>query len=188
VDAATGGGGPGLPIGAPRSEYVTGLPVSGTPVESVAWLADSVRAHLVYFPVPVTIDRLAVAVLTLGEGATLRLGLYADAGGLPGASIIAPADTLDCSTTGLKQHSFAPVAVPAGTYWAVTQAGGGACKTRTTALGSWWPLGRGTGDAVNTDVMLKATRADSALPASLAGTAWQYDDDPHHGVLMRRSS
>lgn len=64
----------------------------------------------------------SVWVSTLGAG-NIRLGIYSDASGLPGA-LIATVGTASSGTTGAKDISFGKV-LPAGRYWLALQCDNG---------------------------------------------------------------
>lgn len=84
------------------------------------------RAHYVPIPVPrsLTIDRIGIEVTSSATGSpTVRLGVYADANGVPGALIL-DAGTVDASTTGFKEITISQ-ALTAGLVWlACAQQGG----------------------------------------------------------------
>lgn len=84
------------------------------------------RGHYVPIPVPrsLTIDRIGIEVTSSATGSpTVRLGVYADANGVPGALIL-DAGTVDASTTGFKEITISQ-ALTAGLVWlACAQQGG----------------------------------------------------------------
>ena len=84
------------------------------------------RAHYVPIPVPrsLTIDRIGIEVTSSATGSpTVRLGVYADGNGVPGALIL-DAGTVDASTPGFKEIAISQ-ALTAGLVWlACAQQGG----------------------------------------------------------------
>jgi len=72
------------------------------------------------------VQALAVQVFTAGSaGAVIRLGIYADANGVPG-TLIRDAGTIDATTTGVKTLSFSPPAITTpGWIWLAAASQGG---------------------------------------------------------------
>lgn len=99
----------------------------------------------------VTIDRIAANVATAGAaGSVARFGIYRDTGSFePGAALLLPAGTVDCTTTGLKEVTILQALTP-GVYWLAIKAevaaptfSGYAPSNRETPLNS---IGAAAGD------------------------------------------
>lgn len=81
----------------------------------------------------VVLTSLGVEVTTAVASSVIRLGLYADDHGYPGALII-EAGTIDGSSTGGKDASISLTLEP-GVYWTALQAEGGGPSIRTGTSG-----------------------------------------------------
>lgn len=82
-----------------------------------------------------TYDALQFNCTTAGAaGSTVRLGIYTDANGLPGARVV-DAGTVDTTTTGLKVATISQV-LAAGRYWLVNVAQGGTAPSCTVLSGN----------------------------------------------------
>jgi hypothetical protein len=102
--------------------------------QSVGSTTNLTPNRLFYVPFPVyattTFDKIALShqATLAGAGSVARVGIYADAGGLPGALIVEAATQIDLTTApALKPVSISQTLTP-GRYWlaAVVQATSGA--------------------------------------------------------------
>lgn len=117
-----------------------------------------------------TFTSMGVSVTVAGAtGSVIRLGVYADANGTPGARVL-DAGTVASDTTGVKTVtvSWAPVA---GRYWLAGAAQGGVAAPTTVTLASTYTTDLGVGSMAN--LLLTAPRVGctmtgvaGALPAS----------------------
>lgn len=106
---------PQIDTGAPARYYSTPSHYLSAQVRAVT--AGDLYAIPMLFNAGRPIDAFAVEVTTLGASAVARCGLYSvGANGLPAKLLVESAD-IDCSTTGVKVATFAPVSVPPGWYY-----------------------------------------------------------------------
>jgi hypothetical protein len=114
-----------------RSGLYYGLPyVSGS--AALTLVQSELLAQPLWFPVAATIDRLGVITIATGS-ATVRLGLYADAGtGIPGALLV-DGGTVDGSTTSAKEVTVSQAVGP-GLVWFAWAAQGAAAVVRGASL------------------------------------------------------
>lgn len=82
---------------------------------STALTADRIYAHPFLVPKAITLDKIAVNCTTLVAGGGLRLGIYSDSNGEPGALVL-DAGTIDSSGTGVKTKDINQTLTP-GLYW-----------------------------------------------------------------------
>lgn len=134
IDPPSGGGGGGA---APElhpgfvSEH-SGLPNWYTgwdaPLSGQVYANGTTLFHPLVLPAQATISRLAVVVQSGAANATVRLGIYASAGGRPTTRLI-EAPTVSAAASGTMESVLAaPLALPAGTYWLATHASGFAAQ------------------------------------------------------------
>lgn len=166
--------------------YYMGNPYGQNAAASSAHIANKIMAVPFYVPYRCEVDRIGVAVITGVAVSTIRVALYkAGSDGLPGNAMIAPTGTLDTSSAGGKEYSFAPVTVEAGWCWAVTQTGTTATfTTRMNAVDTRLQLGRSTLATVNPDMGIGASRTDADLPPVLTNLI-TWGADAGHGVMVR---
>lgn len=160
---------PGLPAGT----FVTNA-VNSTSLTAVAGLAG--RLELAPF-IPsrtITVNRLSVEVTTGVASAQARVGIYADADGIPGELLTGQGSLLDCATTGAKTSDIAGgLVLEAGAkYWLAIHSSSTA-TLRAIAVGALMPLGLPeTGTGHNTTRRVTAPFA-SGLPTTAPAAALQ---------------
>jgi hypothetical protein len=76
-----------------------------------------VTASPIYIPGAYSITHLAMIVAGAVASATGRVGLYADAGGRPGALLRSTAGGHDWSGAGFGEYPITPLAAGPGWYW-----------------------------------------------------------------------
>lgn len=104
------GGGPAGGSGFP------GTYTALTPLSQIQPANNSVYYEPLYFGASV-LTSLSTRVTIAGDATSVvRLGIYADAGGIPGA-LIADAGTVSSASTGYKTISGLSIPLAAGTYW-----------------------------------------------------------------------
>jgi hypothetical protein len=86
------------------------------PTTPVAHTLNDLVATPIWLPGGITVDRLGVEVTTAVATAVYRLGIYRDAGGIPGALLV-DGGTVDCSTTGNKTVTISQAINDPGLYW-----------------------------------------------------------------------
>lgn len=95
--------------------------------------ATTTQSVVTYVPIRLigkaTTRNMNINVTTGVAGSTIRLGIYANDNGGPGALIAEAAATVDSSTTGLKTATITQALGP-GTYWLAAVAQGGAPSVR----------------------------------------------------------
>lgn len=107
-----------------RSGYF--YPVGGAIASTNAALNNGVlRVGPFYVPAPTTFNLIGISVATLGD-ADFRLGVYRDAGGIPG-SLFLDAGLVSTGTSGAKELAIS-LAVPTGLIWV-----GGAVQNQVSA-------------------------------------------------------
>lgn len=142
-----------------------------------------VTSTTIYVPYVQTETRsmaaFSVWVTTLSSGKNIRLGLYSDNAGVPGA-LIATIGTASTTTTGIKDVSFGKV-IPAGRYWIGVQCEDTSLNYRAvsfTAGSSYAPLvGMGYDFSAGSDFAASSAYAyytqaqgyASGLPAAASG-------------------
>ena len=123
------GGGTGLLSGPVYSPVASGLYVGqpcGTTTNAVT--QSLLYASPLFLAKPCTLDRIGAEVTTLAATTNVRLGIYADSNGRPGALLL-DAGTIDATGNGAKEVSIS-LAVPAGLLWVASVAQGGAPTMR----------------------------------------------------------
>lgn len=88
-----------------------------------------------------SISELAMENTTSAGGAVVRLGIYADSGGYPGALLVQSLP-LDASANGVKTFTTAQT-LPAGLYWFALVVQGGSLTVRSSTTPSV-PIGTGS--------------------------------------------
>lgn len=147
------------------------------PIEGVTGLYAGVPlGRGVVWAVPIVVPDRAVYTrigFTLGSGiasCTARLGLYADAGGVPG-DLILDAGTVSCGTgdVGAREVVIAQDLFP-GLFWICIQAEGGAGDPAITWAGvnAWSVVGMSTPTAHDSAATIANT---GALPASFGAAS-----------------
>ena len=123
--AGSGGGG-GLPwipnlyyssMGAPFTASFRAEGDTAQPFLSQVLTLNRVYASPIYVPGAYTITHLAMVVAGAVASATGRLGLYADAGGRPGALVASTAGGHNWTGAGFGEYPITPLAAAAGWYW-----------------------------------------------------------------------
>lgn len=139
----------------------------------------------IIIPEPVSLDGFAVNVVTAGAGSspapTINVLLYADSGFFPTGAPLAASGDLAAGTTGVKQATFAPVALDKGLYWlgtlekAQTTVAALARALPATTMWHTMPLGTGAapaGYANGNDGQVVSVASGLSAP-SLAGAAYR---------------
>jgi hypothetical protein len=120
--AASGGG--GSATGHYRTPDVTAAdwvePYGPGTIAGTSTNANILRAVPLYLAESVTFDRIQIEVTTLGASSLVRLGIYNDNGGRPGALNV-ELGTVDSTSTGIKTLTIS-VTLAAGVYWLVAGA------------------------------------------------------------------
>lgn len=124
--ASGGGGGISASFGAiMTTTYAPVIIFTGGLSTTYATVQSREQAQPVIFARSATLTGIGISCSTLAASSVVRLGLRADAAGLPG-DLIADFGTVDTSTTGAKSITISQ-AVTAGTlYWVCVAAQGGA--------------------------------------------------------------
>lgn len=118
-------------------------------------------------PAAYAVDRIACAVTTGGSaGAVIRLGIYADASGQPGALLV-DAGTVAATTTGGKQITIAKT-LSAGLWWLALVCQGAPVTTPTLAGSYADALGIGGFDAADDLIGSAGARYGTSITGALA--------------------
>lgn len=155
---------PGLVTGA----YVAGI-VNASALTTIAALANRID-FMPFVPArSITVNELALEVTTLIALAAARIGIYADASGVPGALIIGSTANLDCTVLGVKTSTIASTTLTAGTvYWLAVHSSL-APTYRGIAAAALMPLAHNaTANAVYT--LQRGTATFGTLPATAPST------------------
>lgn len=89
----------------------------GITFTTAALAKDSIRLFAFYFAVPVTINAVALEITAPGEaGSVVRLGIYADLSGLPGA-LVSDFGTVAGDAVATPQITGLSVVLSPGLYW-----------------------------------------------------------------------
>lgn len=144
LGAGGGGGGGGDPV---SPGFKTGgayyfMPPGAGTVGTLTTTLALLQATPVYLPAGITIDRIGIRVTGgSGLGTLLRLGIYANTDGLPGALIL-DAGTVAANSVAHKEITVSQAISTAGWYWlvGVAQTAGGAIVSSIPGIGfpSMW--------------------------------------------------
>lgn len=117
-----GSGGPApWPFENPRlPHYFTAL--NGGVRTDIAMTADVLQCSRIVLAEDVFFTRIGVYVVTAAAGCTIRVGVYRDSDGVPGA--LAGGANLNAGTTGVKEANTSGL-LTAGIYWLAAVAQGG---------------------------------------------------------------
>jgi len=139
--------------------------------------------------VPMTIDRLAVNVNTVGATTNLRLGLYATgADGKPGAQVSGAGVATTAVAAGIVQGTVTTGQLPAGVYWFLIHSDAAhAISSGTAVLGV---LGQSAPNLMIRSAEYQLARTYQALPATLTGATLTEDTSTSAYFLgwVRRAS
>lgn len=152
------------PLRTSANNFVQTSGVTGTTTAAVAGTLTFVP---IVVPATVVTKNLYASVITAAAGATVRVGIYANANGGPGALIAEGDSTIDASTTGVKSTTITQT-LPPGSYWLAAVAQGGTPSLRTL-------VGRPPGMTGNSDPGASMsgwsqTGVTAALPATAVTT------------------
>lgn len=160
-----------LGLGLPGSVFTTGYsygPQTGTPSSSAATAGQLHAYPLIINRASQAFDRIGINVNTGATGSTVRLGIYADSGGLPGALLV-DAGTVDTATAGDKVLTIAQT-LSRGRYWVAAVAQGGA-PTLGTVTGVSPYVGKPTVSGSGHTAAYHVTGVTGALPGSFGAPA-----------------
>jgi hypothetical protein len=133
----------------------------------------SLRVTPLYVPRALTLDRIGLDVTTAGQaGAVIRLGIYADDGGYPGALVL-DAGTIAGDAVATPEITIAQ-ALAIGVYWlgaCVQNAATTQPTVRALAGGQLvFPASTGTAAANTSGAGFQQTNVAGALPATFTAT------------------
>lgn len=132
---------------------------------------DSVHALPLWVPEDVWIDAMACEVTTAASGSTIRLGIYADANGVPGARLV-HAGSVAGTTTGIKTLTGLSAMLPRGLVWLTFVANGAAPTMRslaTTGAANRRIIGASAGGDTSAVLLGWNIAGQSDLPSTLVG-------------------
>lgn len=157
-------------------------PIGGISTDAAE--TNELRAAPLYWPGGV-IDAIGIAVTTGAATSTVRLGIYADDGtGYPGALIL-DAGTVNSTTTGHKEIVLStPILLPAGLYWLVGVAQGGAPTVRSISQSAVFPVGNTTTAGTHNGASYLQAGVTGALPAAFTTTV-AASNEPSLRVMVR---
>lgn len=145
---------------------------------------NQLRAAPLYWPGG-PIDAIGIAVTTGAATSTIRLGIYADDGtGYPG-TLLLDAGTVDSSGTGHKEIILpSPVTLPAGLYWLVGVAQGGAPTVRAISQSAVFGVGNTTTAGTHNGTSYLQAAVAAALPNAFVTTV-AASNEPSLRVMVR---
>ncbi len=134
-----GGSYPNPSVNAPTIKLLSGYYYSSLGAAgSAAVVQNTLTLSPFVVPTSTAFDRIGVNVATGAGSTTVRLGVYADSNGIPGA-LVFDAGTIDSSGTGIKTLTISQT-LAAGRYWLAAVAQGGS-PTLNTLTGVGLPTG-----------------------------------------------
>lgn len=163
--------------GTTRERWFT-TPMTATAMTvSTALTANRIYAHPFIVSKTITLDRIGVNCTTLIASGGLRLGIYSDTNGEPGALVL-DAGTIDTSTTGVKTITINQQ-LTAGLYWLVAASNSATHAFRVPAIAATlnvFGVASSLGTAVGTHFYAAFTYGTlpSTFPTPTEGTTLVY--------------
>lgn len=166
-DTTAGGDDTGVPTADDTTDDTGATTEPATPVGHSEHLGATSSNHVGYL-LGTRLDLLqdmvvrALGSIQDGAGHRVRMGVYADAGGRPGALVL-DSGLSEITATGPHEIAVAETHLPAGTWWLLATYGSDSSLYAFPACDS--------GD--ETTVFYAEHPADAALPATLSGATYQ---------------
>lgn len=123
-----------------RSGYYSLGVSNSASTSSTAPAVNGIALRPFHVPVRRAFDRIGINVVTAataGSGGVLRMGIYADGGGIPGALVV-DGGTVSSESTGAKEVTISVTLEP-GTYWIAVVAQVAACTITTFSSTTGFP-------------------------------------------------
>lgn len=137
---------------------------SGTAMANATCTIDRLYFSPIHFLKNRTLTTFGIYCSTLAAGSAVRIGLYEDAGGVPGA-FVADFGAVDTTTTGLKEASISQAVVATKWYWGALVAG--VLQPGLASLTGVITIGANTGAALSHGVSnMFHSQAYGALPST----------------------